>query len=105
MNVTVVSKSPAGGRCTLYVRYAEAIAAHFGLKLDLRYPDSASGDVISPPALLIHGRAVIPEDGAIVSPEDIEDCLSALGLTENLAACRAALEDILERFMAEMSRP
>ncbi|WP_018233852.1 hypothetical protein [Thioalkalivibrio thiocyanodenitrificans] len=105
MTVTVVSKSPAGGRCNLYTRYAQAIAAHFDLKLDLRYTDSASGGGIAPPALLIHENAVIPEDGAIVSPEDIEHCLSALWLTENLAACRTALEDILERFMAEMSRP
>jgi hypothetical protein len=104
MTVTVVSKSPAGGRCTLYTRYAEAIAAHFGLKLDLSYPDGASGDGIPPPALLIHGNAVVPEDGAIVSPEDITHCLSALGFTENLAACRAGLEDILERFMEELSR-
>ena len=38
MTITVVSKAPAGGRCTLYARYAEALSGHFELTVFLHCP-------------------------------------------------------------------
>jgi cystathionine gamma-synthase len=92
MTVTVVSKSPAGGRCTLYARYAEALAGHYGLSVDLHCPGETAGEGPPPPALVIRGLLVVPSDGVIVAPEDIVATLASAGLVERLDACRAELE-------------
>ncbi len=71
MTVTVISKDPPGGRCTLYTRYAEALSRHSGLPVNIHYPGDKPGDGIAPPALVIRGKLVTPADGVIVSPDDI----------------------------------
>lgn len=103
MSVTVVSRSPAGGRCTLYARYAEALSGHFGLAVDIHCPGDASWEGPPPPALVIRGHVVEPSDGVIVAPEDLVAALDGAGLGERLADCRAELERIQDDFLAEMS--
>jgi len=104
MTVTVVSRSPAGGRCTLYAQYAEALAGHFGIAMDIHCPGDTSWEGPPPPALVIRGRHVVPSDGVIVSPEDIELTLTGTSLVADLQACRLELDAILETFMEEMNR-
>lgn len=104
MTVTVVSRNPPGGRCTLYARYAEALSGHCGLTVDIHCPGDAPDDGIPPPALVICGKLVAPGDGVIVSPDDIAQTLGEIGLDVDLAACGAELEAIQDQFMEEMSR-
>jgi cystathionine gamma-synthase len=104
MTVTVVSKSPAGGRCTLYMRYAKALADHFGLAADTHYPNDEPWEGPSPPALVISGQVVEPSDGVIVSPEDIVAILAQAGLCDRIEYCKTELERILDNFILEISR-
>jgi cystathionine gamma-synthase len=101
MTVTVVSKSPPGGRCTLYARYAEAVSGHFGLSMDIHCPGNEPRDGPPPPAIVIEGLAVEPSDGVIVAPEDIVAVLAKAGLCERLDDCRAVLERIQDDFLTE----
>jgi len=64
-------KRPAGGRCTLYARYAEALSEHSGLTMGPHCPDSEPREEPPPPAMVTRGQGVEPPDGAIVAPEDI----------------------------------
>lgn len=101
MSVTVVSKSPAGGRCTLYARYAEALSGHFGLSVDIHCPGNEPRDGPPPPAIVIRDLVVEPSDGVIIAPEDIVATLEKAGLCERLEACRAELERIQDDFLNE----
>ena len=102
MTVTVMSKSPPGGRCTLYARYAEAIADQFHLTVEIHCPGETNGDGPDPPALVIRGVVVTPSDGVIVAPEDIGRALTETGLADDrLAACLAVLEKIQDDFVTE----
>lgn len=97
--VTILSKQPAGGRCSLYMRYAETLRDRIGLGVEVSYEDHASG--ARAPAILIHGIPVEPADGAIVSPEDIADSLRArLGDAAATVLCEQ-LEKTQEIWMAE----
>jgi cystathionine gamma-synthase len=100
MSITVVSKSPPGGRCTLYARYAEALAGHYGLTVDIHCPGETAMDGPDPPALVIRGRTVAPSDGVIVAPEDIARTLAQAGLDDGrLAECLSELERIQDDFI------
>lgn len=103
MSVTVVSRNPPGGRCTLYARYAEALSSHYNLTVDIHCPGEQPSDGPPPPSLVIRGQHVVPSDGVIVAPEDIVVVLEQNGLGERLDECRAELEGILDAFIAEMS--
>lgn len=105
MSITVVSKSPAGGRCTLYARYAEALSGHFGLSVDIHCPGNEPREGPPPPALVIRGLVVQPSDGVIVAPEDIVAVLTQAGLCERIEECRAELERIQDGFINEMAGP
>lgn len=105
MALTVVSKSPPGGRCTLYARYAEALSDHFGLTVDIHCPGNEPREGPPPPALVIRGHEVVPSDGVIVAPEDIVAVLSLADLCERLEDCRAELERVQDEFLNEMSGP
>jgi len=41
-SVTVVSKQPPGGRCSLYLRYAETLREALGLTCDVHYCDATA---------------------------------------------------------------
>lgn len=102
MTVTVVSKSPPGGRRTLYARYAEAIADRFHLTVDIHCPGETSGDGPDPPALVIRGVVAAPSDGVIVAPGDIGRALAEAGLGDDrLAACLGVLEKIQDDLITE----
>ncbi len=102
MTVTVLSKTPPGGRCTLYLRYADALACLLGLKHEAVYCEPGA-DGQAPPALVIHGVHVSPSDGVIVAPEDIVAALEGIGLQVDFARCLAEMERIQEAFLTEMA--
>ena len=100
-SVTVVSKQPPGGRCSLYLRYAETLHQALGMAFDVRYCDAATA--VPPPAMLVGDVLVAPSDGVIVSPDDI-----ARSLSDQLGGARAdelrgLLEQTQERWMEEWS--
>lgn len=99
MKLTVVSKDPPGGRCTLYTRYAEAVAEGRGAEVEIVYP--AAGGAVDPPALLVDGRLIAPGDGLILSPMDVYTGLSALGIP--VTGLLARLEQVEHSFMEGLS--
>jgi cystathionine gamma-synthase len=99
--VTILSKEPPGGRCSLYMRYAEALRQALGFQPEVRYCDSSAA--VPPPAMLVGDVLVTPSDGVIVSPEDIALSLSDhLGEAE-VAELRQVLEATQEQWMEEWS--
>jgi len=78
MKVTIVSKAPPGGRCTLYLGYARTIADCFGAEVEIVHP--APEAEVQPPALLVDGRLIAPADGIILSPEDVHDAVTEVGI-------------------------
>ncbi|TAN59123.1 MAG: hypothetical protein EPN26_00460 [Rhodospirillales bacterium] len=128
MKITVVSKNPPGGRCTLYGSYAKTIADHLGARAhdrltpnhacdpelnvnrSLKYIDRADSPpqskppsgfdfgrpalvktdfpgpqaTVQPPALMIDGREIVPSDGMILSPLDLNNWLGPDGSLELL---------------------
>ena len=95
--VTVLSKEPPGGCCSLYLRYAEALHQTLGFQPEVRYCDG--GAAVPPPAMLVGGVLVTPSDGVILSPEDIAQSLrDGLGKTE-IAQLRQVLEAALDQWM------
>lgn len=99
--VTILSKQPPGGRCSLYMRYAEALRETLGYQSEVRYCDG--GAAVPPPAMLVGDRLVTPSDGVIVAPEDIAASLSdRLGEAE-LVELRRLLETTQEQWMEEWS--
>jgi cystathionine gamma-synthase len=99
--VTILSKQPPGGRCSLYLRYAEALHQALGLQPEVRYCDGSAA--VPPPAMLVGDRLITPSDGVIVSPEDIVLSLSdGLGEAE-VAALQRLLEATQEQWMEEWS--
>lgn len=99
--VTVLAKQPPGGRCSLYLRYAEALREAPGYQGEVRYCDGSVE--LPPPALLIGDTLVEPSVGVIVSPEDIARCLrDRLGETEATDLQRI-LETTQEQWMEEWS--
>jgi cystathionine gamma-synthase len=92
--VTVISKRTPGGRCTLYLRYAEALAETGGVHADLVFADEHRG--VPPPAVRIDNCPVFPSDGVIVSPDDL-----AATLPGDAAGLLALLEDVQDRTMEE----
>lgn len=99
--VTILSKEPPGGRCSLYMRYAEALREALGYDSEVRYCDGSAE--VPPPALLIGDTLVKPSDGVIVSPEDIAQCLrDRLGEAE-VADLQRSLESTQEQWMEAWS--
>ncbi len=63
--VTILSKDPPGGRCSLYLRYAEALREAVGYQPEVRYCDGNAA--VPPPAMLVGDVLIKPSDGVIVS--------------------------------------
>lgn len=98
--IKVISQHPPGGRCTLYALYAEELARSLGLSRRVLHSEcrDAHGDGF--PALLLHGVALKPSDGVILSPQDICDGLASSGIDLSvLPDLSARLEAIQERFL------
>jgi len=64
MQITIVSKDPPGGRCLLYGLYAQCVTERCGATVEIVYP--VAGSAIGPPALLIDGLPIVPDDGLIL---------------------------------------
>jgi hypothetical protein len=99
--ITVMSKQPPGGRCSLYMRYAEALRERLGLEVEILYGDGGAG--VPPPAILIGDTQVVPSDGVIVSPEDFAGSLHSRLPQAEVEALIRLLEATQERWMEEWS--
>ncbi|HDK37809.1 MAG TPA: hypothetical protein ENG92_02175 [Thiolapillus brandeum] len=98
--ITTLSKQPPGGRCTLYIRYAEAASRHPAISHEVKYKET---DEESPPApsMLIDGQVIEPSDGVILSPEDVVHGLKEKMPDKELDDLRSALETVQECLMEE----
>ena len=99
--ITVLSKQPPGGRCSLYMRYAETLHEKLGLEVEVRFCDG--GAEVPPPAMLIGDTLVAPSDGVIVSPEDIATSLRGRLPDTEVAELDRLLEATQEHWMEELS--
>ncbi|MEA3274066.1 MAG: hypothetical protein U9Q81_01965 [Pseudomonadota bacterium] len=99
--ITILSKEPPGGRCSLYMRYAETLHERLGLDFDVRYCDASAE--VPPPAMLLGDTLVAPSDGVIVSPEDIAASLRARLSEPEAVEIRQLLEQTQEQWMEEWS--
>jgi len=102
MKIVVVSKNPPGGRCTLYTSYAMLLAECFAGAVEtvFPYPDAA----LQPPALLVHGAAIPPADGLILSPDDVHAGLVAIGVAvDEITDLLARLEAVETAFMESLA--
>lgn len=98
MKITIVSKDPPGGRCTLYLRYAEAIAESCSAEVEAVYP--AMAGEVAPPAMLVDGGLIAPSDGVILSPMDVHLGLAGSGRpVPGLLGLLARLEKVEADFM------
>lgn len=102
-NITVLSKQPPGGRCTLYIRYATAISRHLNVDSQVKYCESDGKDIDTPPALLIGETLIEPSDGVIVSPEDLIKGLSSSFRSNKLIELHRILDAVQEQLMEEWS--
>jgi cystathionine gamma-synthase len=99
--VRVISQQPPGGRCVLYARYADAVADAVGWPHRVVHSEcrDAHGDGF--PSLWIRGAALQPDDGVILSPDDICRRLSELGIApEHVDTLRSRLTEVLDDFLA-----
>jgi cystathionine gamma-synthase len=98
--VKVISQQPPGGRCTLYARYADAIAETLGWSQRIVHDECRDAHGNGFPSLWIGDQAIQPADGVILSPEDICDFLRQQGETGgHLNAVQARLQVILDDFL------
>ena len=98
--IKVISQNPPGGRCTLYALYAAELASSLGLTRRVIHSDcrDAHGDGF--PSLLLHGMALLPSDGVILSPADIYASLVNAGVDlSGVPDIAVRLEAIQERFL------
>lgn len=96
MKITIVSKHPPGGRCTLYMRYAKVIADSCGADIESVFPTEDGQP--EPPALLVDGRLIAPSDGVILSPAEVYNGLGRADVSELLDR----LEAVEAKFMEEL---
>ncbi|MCR4378490.1 MAG: hypothetical protein NUV50_10430 [Rhodospirillales bacterium] len=93
--ITVVTKETPGGRCQLYLSYAAALAT--ALMAEVK-------SIVGPeaPALFVNGSAVVPEDGVILTADEIHVALMETGfqLPQNIFEI---LEGVEEEFMTGLA--
>ena len=98
--VTILSKQPPGGRCSLYLRYAKTLREQFGLDIEVRYCEGEQAS--EAPALLVEGASVEPADGVIVAPEDLAESLrdrfEAVTIGTLISALNKTQEDGMEEW-------
>jgi cystathionine gamma-synthase len=100
LHVRVVSQQPPGGRCSLYARYAEVLAAHLDARTEVVISTERDAHGSGFPSLLLNGLPVQPADGVILMPADLCAVLATAGQDEAaLAGLAEALEAPLERMM------
>ena len=99
-SVRVISQHPPGGRCTLYARYAEAIAATLGWPRSVVHDECRDAHGAGFPSLWVCDVAIQPADGVILSPQDICDFLQRQAVDEErLGRLYPGLQAILDDFL------
>ena len=99
--ITVISKQPPGGRCTLYMRFAEVIGQRAGLDTLVKYCGAEAGERHLPPAMLIGETLIEPSDGVIITPEDLIAGLTGRCAGDALQGLLQALHLAQDRMMEE----
>jgi len=100
LHIRVISQNPPGGRCGLYVAYAEVIATHLGAASEVAFSAERDAHGMGFPSLLLNGHAIQPADGVILMPTDVCAALAAAGHDATaLARLAEALEGPLERML------
>lgn len=105
MKISVVSKQPPGGRCSLYMRFADTVADVTGGRSEILYPVPVFPRPENPlppaPALLVDGRLVAPDDGVILTPEEVRNAVMSAGFDGDAEALLSALEAEQDNMMEE----
>jgi len=104
--VKVISQQPPGGRCTLYARYAAAIAAELGWPHSVVHDECRDAHGNGFPSLWIRDVALQPADGVILSPEDVCNQLRKFDIDGSrveglLPTLQTVLDDFLETWNPE----
>lgn len=97
--VKVISQYPPGGRCTLYARYARAVADALGWEHSVVHSECRDAHAEGFPSLWVDAVALQPADGAILAPEDIAAHLADSVDAARLATLRTRLDAILDDFI------
>lgn len=98
--VKVISQQPPGGRCTLYARYADAIAEVVGWSHRIVHDECRDAHGNGFPSLWVHDSAIQPSDGVILSPDDICDYLGQHGVEpDRIDVLRPRLTTTLDDFL------
>lgn len=98
--VKVISQQPPGGRCTLYARYAAAIADTLGWSQRIVHDECRDAHGNGFPSLWIRDAAIQPADGVILAPEDICAYLRQNGIDAARAGgLQLRLQAILDDFL------
>ncbi len=80
VHVEVVSKTPPGGRCEFYDRiffYLVKVSKNLYYTL---IPYSLYGKDVNSPAVLVNGKEVVPEDGILLTWEELVKALKEAGV-------------------------
>ncbi|CAG0989561.1 hypothetical protein RHDC4_02420 [Rhodocyclaceae bacterium] len=102
--VRIISQFPPGGRCTLYARYGEAIAATLGWPQHTVHDECRDAHGAGFPSLWVCDEAIQPADGVILSPQDICDFLRCQAVEEErLGRLCTGLQAILDDFLENWS--
>ncbi len=99
VKVTVVSKSPPGGRCELYDRmFFEAVKGFSNVQYCL-VPSNLFEVDVTPPAVLVNGRLIEPEDGIMLTPDELVKALLEAGGHLRDEGLKEKLSKIYEEFV------
>lgn len=99
----VLSKQSPGGRCTLYMRYAEAISRHLDILFELSYCEFGRDEYCTPPAMLIAEIPIDLSDDVIISPEDLTNGRHDMLAKDKLNELHQILDAVQEQLMEEWS--
>jgi cystathionine gamma-synthase len=102
LKITIVSKHPPGGRCTLYAGYADVLARRLGAEVAVNYSDVAGAHSGGYPSFILDGESLLPADGVILMPADLCAALEGQDVAaEILLGLAEALEAPLQRMLDE----
>ncbi len=101
VHVEVVSKAPPGGRCEIYDRFFFEVVRAYENVLYCLIPSNLFEGDITPPAVLINGEVIEPEDAVLLNPQEIVKALEERGAVrrEGAKELLEKLESIYEEFL------